>query len=164
MSVAVGIGFGTRKSCGYIHRPGQRLRSPGELSEVGQVAVAEVKVQSERIVLVKGIAREFGAYVEVGSGVPMNERTIPRREMTAGVLDGGSNGVPVHHSRRGALACRQSGIKIVDFEISGEGDSRKFAARGAGKIRPAVNRKGQVWRTVCRFQQRRPFLQVVAGE
>src|SRR5208282_3505318 len=154
---------------GHIQSAGDRLRNFGQSKNLAHVRVAKVNVKSERSVLRKLALSERGAGIKVPRGVAMNDGPVVRGEMIGGELDGSGECIPVNNFGGDLLVRRHDGVKVVDFEIAGDGKRGEFAAGVAGKTRPAVNRKGQVRRAIVRraigrFEERRPFSQVVAGE
>src|SRR5271157_5704302 len=94
----------------------------------------------------------------------MNEGTIAGGEVVAGVLQSGGECINMNRLRGDSFGGGQSGVKVVDFEIPAGGKRRESAAGIAGKACPSVNCKRQILRPINGFEQRRPFLQVVAGE
>ena len=164
VTVAVRIGARSRNGGGHIQSASEGTSDSGDLRDLCHLGVVGVKMQSERSARQKDTFRQCGAGFEAGGGVAMNDGSIVRGEMTAGMLDGGRERVPVNSSRGDSFGRGQDGVKIVDFKISVDGERGEFAAGVAGKARPAVNRKGQFRRSVGPFQERRPLPDVMAGE
>ena len=164
VSISVGTGARARNGDGHIEIASQRLSDSGQLRNLRQIGVAQVKVQSKGSALGQYAACQRGTDVEVRRGVAMNEGPIVSGEMIARILDSGGECVPVKNSCGNSFGRRQGRVKVVDFKISANGRRREFAAGVAGKARPAVNGKGQIPGSVGRFDERRPLPQVMAGE
>src|ERR1700674_784892 len=144
VTIAVRTGARTRNSGRHIQSASKGTSSSGQLRKLGHVGIAGVKVQSKRSALRKPTVRQRGTGVEARRRVAVNERAIVRGKMTAGVLNGRRECVPVNSSCGDAFGCRQDRVKVVDLEISADGKRGEFAAGIAGKARPAVDRKGQI--------------------
>src|SRR5450631_1691001 len=164
VSIAVRIETCARDAGRHIESAGKRLVNSGQLNQLRHVSVAKVEVQGKWFALQKHAACELSTGVKAGGSVAMNERAIMSCEMTIGELDGGGERVPVDRSGGDSFGCGQNSLKVIDFEISTDGKGRESAAGAAGQARPAVNRKGQISRSITGFEQWCPFLQVVASE
>src|SRR5271165_4348334 len=172
VSISVRVGASARGGDGQIQSARERLRNSGQLNEFRQVGVAEIKVQSKGVALLKFGPGKLRAGVEVHGTTAMNQGPVAGGDMSAGELDGAGERVPVNRTRGTSRGRRQGGIKIVDLEIPADGKRGELAAGAAGKICPAMNHEGQIWRPIIRpvprtisgFEQGRPFLQVVARD
>ena len=118
-----------------------------ELSEFSHVDVAQVKMQRKWIVFPKCSTLKFGVGVEVRRTVAVKKRPIVGGKMTAGVLHGGGERIPVNHLRSDAPRGRQSGIKVINFKISIDRKRGELPAGVARKACPAVNGKGRLRRS-----------------
>src|ERR1700686_607705 len=121
MTIAMRIGERTRNGGGHIQSASKGTSNSGQLRQPRHVGIAGVKVQSKRSAHRKSTVRQRGTGVEARRGVAMDERAIVRGEMTAGVLNGGRECVPVNSSSGAAFGRRQDSVKVVDFEISADG-------------------------------------------
>src|SRR5258708_8231639 len=130
VTIAVRVGARARYIGGDIQGAGIGTGNSGQLCPLRHVRLEPVKLQSQGSGLRKSASREGSAGVEAHRGVAMNERAVVRGEMTAGILKGRREGIPVNRTRSDVFGRRQDRVKIVDFEISVDGKRGESAEIG----------------------------------